>query len=245
MSKAFGSFFQTWPPNMPHPVLPGYPPIPVTVRFSPHAKRLSLRVSRLDGRVTLTAPRFVSEAEAMAFATERTDWIRGHLAQFTPCVFVELGTSLLVHGKQYEIVAGEKKRPRFVDAYIEVHPQTKHIGTAVETLLKDAAREALTDASQRYADQVGRKFTRITLRDTRSRWGSCSAQGALMYSWRLIMAPTEVLDYVAAHEVAHLVEMNHSDRFWAVTQRLCPEYKMHRKWLRDHGADLHRWRFRK
>lgn len=245
MSKAFGSFFQTRLQTMPNPVLPGRPPIPITLRFSSRAKRLSLRVSRLDGRVTLTAPRFVSEVDAMAFATERADWIRGHLAQFKSSVPIELGTSLPVQGKQFDIVVGAKKRPRFGDHCIEVHPQTPHVGTAVETFLKHAAREALTGASQRYADKLGRKFTRLTLRDTRSRWGSCSAQGALMYSWRLIMAPPEVLDYVAAHEVAHLVEMNHSDRFWAVTQRLCPEYKAHRKWLRDHGADLHRWRFRK
>lgn len=229
---------------MPNPVLPGSPPIPVTLRFSPRAKRLSLRVSRLDGRVTLTAPRFVPEAEAMAFAMERADWIRGHLAQFSPSVSVELGTSLPFRGAPVEIIEGLKKRPRFSDQCIEVHPQSPHIGRAVETLLRHSAREALTEASQRYAESLGRKFSRVTLRDTRSRWGSCSAQGVLMYSWRLIMAPPDVLDYVAAHEVAHLVEMNHSDRFWAVTQKLCPEYKTHRKWLRDHGADLHRWRFR-
>jgi hypothetical protein len=85
---------------------------------------------------------------------------------------------------------------------------------------------------------------RITLRDTRSRWGSCTADGALMYSWRLILAPPSVLDYVAAHEAAHLVEMNHSARFWALVERLCPDWQAERAWLRREGAALQAWRFR-
>jgi hypothetical protein len=90
---------------------------------------------------------------------------------------------------------------------------------------------------------LGRPYTRITLRDTRSRWGSCASSGALSYSWRLIMAPPEVLDYVAAHEVAHLAEMNHSAAYWAGVARLLPGYEAPRQWLRAHGAGLHRYRF--
>jgi predicted metal-dependent hydrolase len=85
--------------------------------------------------------------------------------------------------------------------------------------------------------------TQISLRDTRSRWGSCSAEGRLMYSWRLIMAPPSVLDYVAAHEVAHLVQMNHSEAFWAVVQGLYPGWQRQRDWLRHQGGALHVWDF--
>ena len=105
------------------------------------------------------------------------------------------------------------------------------------------ARERLTSAVAAYAETLGRPFGRITLRDPRSRWGSCSSKGDLMFSWRLIMAPPEVLDYVAAHEVAHLAEMNHSDRFWAVCRRLCPETDKHRRWSKQNGAELLAWRF--
>ncbi len=90
---------------------------------------------------------------------------------------------------------------------------------------------------------VGRPFHRLTLRDTRSRWGSCTVDGGLMYSWRLAMAPPEVLDYVAAHEVAHLVEMNHAPAFWAVVRRLVPDYAPRRAWLKQHGQRLHAYRF--
>jgi predicted metal-dependent hydrolase len=90
---------------------------------------------------------------------------------------------------------------------------------------------------------LGLPFGRVTLRDTRSRWGSCTSAGDLMFSWRLIMAPSAVLDYVVAHEVAHLAEMNHSDRFWAQVERLFPDHAAPRAWLRRNGAGLHAWDF--
>ena len=111
------------------------------------------------------------------------------------------------------------------------------------SFLKFAARDRLAGMSDHYAGLLGRSFAGITLRDPRSRWGSCSARGRLMYSWRLIMAPDAVLAYVAAHEVAHLSEMNHSPRFWAVVDGLYGDTRMPRDWLRREGATLHRYRF--
>ena len=98
-------------------------------------------------------------------------------------------------------------------------------------------------AVDRHAAGLGRSAGRIRLADPRARWGSCTASGDLMFSWRLIMAPVDVLDYVVAHEVAHLAELNHSPRFWAVVRRLCPGYEPARDWLRRHGAELHRHDF--
>ena len=103
--------------------------------------------------------------------------------------------------------------------------------------------DRLAAASDHYAALLGRRHTRLTLRDTRSRWGSCSAKGALGYSWRLILAPPDVLNYVAAHEVAHLAQMNHSPAFWAEVARLMPDYETPRAWLRREGGALHRYRF--
>ena len=116
-------------------------------------------------------------------------------------------------------------------------------GVALQAAFKVVARNALAAASDRYAAQAGCTYTRLTIRDTRSRWGSCSSAGALMYAWRLIMAPPAVLDYVAAHEVAHLREMNHAPAFWAIVARLCPDYENHRRWLRENGDQLHRIQF--
>ena len=114
-----------------------------------------------------------------------------------------------------------------------------------ESFADPAPGESLVaEASDRHARALGRRFTALALRDTRSRWGSCTHEGRLMYSWRLAMAPPEVLDYVAAHEVAHLRHMDHSPRFWAAVAGLMPGYAIHRDWLRRHGADLMAWQFR-
>ena len=109
--------------------------------------------------------------------------------------------------------------------------------------LREVARDRLAGACDDYAARLGRPYSRITMRDTRSRWGSCTSDGALMFSWRLIMTPPEVLDYVAAHEVAHLAHMNHSAHFWDEVTRLYGDYKDPRAWLRQNGQDLHRYKF--
>ncbi len=219
----------------------GNPPITVDLRRSAGARRLSLRVSRLDGKVTLTMPPRALEREAVAFLTERESWLRGHLADVTPPVSVIAAGEVLFRGANLPIVTAGGRRARIRDGQLELPDGAG--ARAVMAVLKAQARDALAAASDRYAAQIGRSYARLTLRDTRSRWGSCSSAGALMYSWRLIMAPPEVLDYVAAHEVAHLDQMNHSPAFWAVVADLMPDYAARREWLRENGELLHRLRF--
>ncbi len=221
--------------------LPGDPPVPVILRRSPRARRISLRVSQLDGRVTLTLPRGVPEAEALAFAREKEGWIRGHLQSRSEDVRVDIGAEIPVEGVVLRVVPGGGRGVRLQDGGLAVPPGAA--GRRVRAWLRDLARDRLVAASDAYAQALGRPYSRITLRDTRSRWGSCSSQGGLMYSWRLILAPPEVLRYVAAHEVAHLAEMNHSAAFWSQLERLYGPYQAPRSWLRENGAALHRYRF--
>ena len=226
---------------MPERYLNGNPPVPILMRRSARARRISLRVSRLDGRVTLTLPKGVSEAEALAFAESRADWIRGHLAAREEDVVPTAGARIPVEGQLHEIKQVTGRRVLCENGQILV---PAHAAPArLRSWLRELARDRLTAASDRHAAALGRSYARITLRDTRSRWGSCSSAGALMYSWRLVMAPPEVLDYVAAHEVAHLVEMNHSPAFWSVVEKLYGPYETQRKWLRSNGTSLHRYRF--
>lgn len=222
-------------------VLPGPPPVPLTLRRSARARRISLRISQLDGRVTLTLPRGVPEAEALAFAREKEGWIRGHLQARDADVSAAPGAMIPVEGVARRIVPAPGRRVLLGVAEIAVPGPA--VAARLQSWLRELARDRLAAASDGYARALGQGYARITLRDTRSRWGSCTADGALMYSWRLVMAPPEVLRYVAAHEVAHLVEMNHSPAFWAVVERLHGPYEGQRRWLRDHGAGLHRFRF--
>lgn len=224
-------------------ILDGNPPVAIILRKSTRAKRISLRISQLDGRVTLTLPRHVSEAEGIAFAREKQTWLRRHLENRGEDQTIALGASLPIEGVDRELVTGANKRVVLDSATLQVPGKPEQIAPRVQAFLKQMARDKLAAASDHYADTLGKSYSRLTLRDTRSRWGSCSSAGALMYSWRLILCPPEVLRYVAAHEVAHLAEMNHSSAFWETVTRIHGPYAEPRAWLRKNGSGLHSYKF--
>ena len=223
--------------------LAGDPPIPLVLRRSARARRISLRISQLDGRVTLTLPKRLALREAMAFAQSKEGWIRKHLEERGADVQVGIGSDVPVGGRMLRVVPGKGRGVQLGAEEIAVPGPEARVGVRLQAYLKEVARDRLAGACDDYAARLGRSYSRITMRDTRSRWGSCTSEGALMFSWRLIMTPPEVLDYVAAHEVAHLAEMNHSPAFWAGVERIYGPYKEPRKWLRTEGNALHRYRF--
>jgi len=228
---------------MSDPHLPGDPPIPLILRRSVQARRISLRISQLDGRVTLTLPKRLDVAQALDFARSKEDWIRKHLEARGDDVIVGHGVELPLGGRMYRVQQGTGRSVQITPNGIFVPGPAERVGVRLETHLRGVARDRLAAASDDYADALGRSYTKLKIGDTRSRWGSCTHQGRLMYSWRLIMAPAEVLDYVAAHEVAHLQEMNHSAAFWAQVTRIYGDYAAPRGWLRAHGSTLHRYKF--
>ena len=223
--------------------LPGTPPIEITLRRSARSRRFSLRVSRLDGRVTLSLPLRARENEAWEFARAQEGWIRRALAAMPQVDAVRFGSSLPFEGRSLVLTPATGRSLSIEGDSLLVPGQPEQVARRVAAFLKVRARDRLAAASDHYARALGRPYSSLTLRDTRSRWGSCTADGGLMYSWRLVMAPPAVLDYVAAHEVAHLDQMNHSPAFWAVVQRLFPEYEASRRWLKTHGQVLHGYRF--
>lgn len=225
------------------PVLLGQPPVEITLRRSARTRRFSLRISRLDGRVTLSMPMRAREAEALRFASEQEEWIRNQLAAMPGRETVSFGTELPIEGRLCRLEPGAGRSVRLVGDSLLLPGHADQVGVRAGAFLKVLARDRLAAACDRYSAALGRPYTRLTLRDTRSRWGSCAHDGALMFSWRLIMAPPRVLDYVAAHEVAHLAEMNHSAAFWAVVEELYPQWKPQRAWLHDKGQALHGYQF--
>lgn len=219
--------------------LAGDPAVPVTLVRSARAKRMSLRVSRLDGTVRLTIPSRCSEREAWGFLSDRADWVRKHVSNAPVAADFGFGTEILFHGTPHKIISGPGRSVQVSDGLLAVGASDDTLRPKLKAFLKHQARRRLTDASQHYARALDVSINRISLKDTRSRWGSCSSAGNLNYSWRLIMAPPAVLDYVAAHEVAHRIEMNHSDRFWALVADMFPDHRTARKWLKDTGPQLH------
>ncbi len=215
----------------------------VALRRSGRARRMILRVRREDGQAVLTLPRHVPLTEGRAFAEAKREWLQRAAARVPTSLRAEWGARLPVEGQSRELTAASV-RTATLDGGRLLLPAGRPAGAVTEAFLKYLAHERLRRACDTYVEALGLSYGALVLRDTRSRWGSCTSGGRLMFSWRLAMAPPDVLDYVAAHEVAHLVHMDHSLRFWKQVEALMPGYGAHRTWLRRNGADLLIWKFR-
>ncbi|MEM6934685.1 MAG: SprT family zinc-dependent metalloprotease, partial [Pseudomonadota bacterium] len=194
-------------------------------------------------RVTLTLPARMPERAGRDFAEEKAGWLKDAVDKVMEPVQVTLGATVPVEDRMLPVIAGEGRSARLTPSAIEAPPGRE--GPTIEALLKALARERLAQSVRQFTTSLGRSQKRMTLRDTRSRWGSCSSEGNLMFSWRLVMAPEYVLAYVAAHEVAHLKHMDHSLDFWATVRELYPGEPSARLWLKRNGSALHRYRFRR
>jgi predicted metal-dependent hydrolase len=214
----------------------------------PRARRYTLRVRHASRDVVLTMPRRGNLRDARAFAERNVDWIASKIAAIPAHVPFADGESIPVCGIPHRIShrPGERgtvwiENDANGDALICVAGAGAHIARRVADFLKSEARKALSTTSRAYAAKIGVTIGRIGLRDSTTRWGSCSEDGSLSYSWRLIFAPAYVLDYLAAHEIAHRIELNHSDRFWALLDSMTPERHRAEAWLAAHGNGLHRY----
>ncbi len=220
-------------------LLTGEPPTPIVVRRIANGRRLSLRIDRISGRVYLTVPDHLRMDEARRFVRDRQDWITRNLQDAVQRRVPAFGDSFPLEGRSFEIHKAGGSRIRCRDSLLLAPCTDAKLPAALGEFCRSLARERLLARTRHHADTLSLPHPAIRLRDTRSRWGSCSSDNRLMFSWRLVMAPPEVLDYVAAHEVSHLAELNHSKRFWQIVERLCPDYLQHRQWLRQNGVLLH------
>jgi predicted metal-dependent hydrolase len=215
------------------------PAVAIRLRRCARARRFTLSVRA--GEARLTAPQGAPDHETRAFLLRQSGWLREALKRAPVRQSVRIGTSLPVGGALLRIAEGGRGPCRIVDDALLAPPH--RVGPAVTAFLKTRAQARIAPVAHDAAARLGRRIGRISFRDTRSRWGSCTARGDLAFSWRLAMAPPEVQDYVALHEAAHLVEMNHGPRFWALVAQLCPDHRARRDWLRRDGARLQAFAF--
>ena len=215
----------------------------VAIRRSPRARRIQIRVAPVGGAVELVLPPGATRADGLAFLRAKAGWIAERTANALSRVPFADGTVLPYLGGELTIRATGEVRPgaRRERGTLLVSGRPEDVPSRVEAWLRRAARAEIEPRVEEKAARLGARHGRITVRDTTSRWGSCSAKGNLGFSWRLVMAPPPVLDYVVAHEVAHLAEHNHGKRFWAHVARLCENPETSRAWLRRNGASLHRY----
>ena len=219
----------------------------VALKRMANSRRFTLRVRAATRDVVLTMPARGSLKSAREFAERHAAWIGVRLARLPQPVAFVSGARIPLRGVEHLIAHRPQARgvvwteAEFEPPMLCVAGELAFVARRIEDYLKREARKALGEAANRHAKAIGVAPSKIALRDTTSRWGSCSSTGGLNFSWRLILAPPFVLDYLAAHEVAHLRHMNHSPAFWRVTRGLFPETDKAEAWLRAHGAQLHRF----
>jgi predicted metal-dependent hydrolase len=221
--------------------------VAVTLKLNPRARKLIVKVHPSTGEVTVVAPSRRALSGALDFARSETDWIRTKLSRVPKPVALRIGARIPFRGEMHVIAAGGKGRGSVWAEQDGAQPTIRVAGNAeyaprrIADFLKREARRILDARSLHYAAQLGLKPSRVTVRDTASRWGSCSVTRSLSFSWRLILAPNFVLDYVVAHEVAHLKEMNHGPRFWKLVRDMVPNIEPPQRWLSQNGTMLHRY----
>lgn len=234
-----------------------------TLRRSDRAKKMSLRLNE-SGELTLVLPRFVPEMAGRAFVSANKHWINQQRAQLLPVQTYH--TLLLVSGsvltffdqKFYtiKIASSSLKRDYYKQTAKEIifflrpvstksltsrdRSLTKQarVKTLIEKFYREQARNYLTERSTFFAEQLGTSFNDLRIKNTKSRWGSCSSKKNLNYNWRIMMAPKSVIDYLVIHEVCHLKQMNHSSKFWGLVESLDPNFRVHKQWLKQNQGRL-------
>ena len=217
-------------------------PHEIMVRHNARAQRYKITLDSRHG-IVLTVPKRGKWADAQAFLIAQHNWLAARQHHIAQPKLIDDGEFIPLRGTETLINATGRVRGRpelepGEPPVLHMPGAIEHIGRRTVDWLKAEAKTELTLRSHIHAQNLGVKYRSISMRDQATRWGSCSSKGRLNYNWRLIMAPSFVLDYVAAHEVAHLIEMNHSDRFWAQVERTLPDMSRGRAWLKAHGRTL-------
>lgn len=222
-------------------------PYHIEIKRHAAARRYTLRVRETCRDIVLTMPPHGSFKQAKSFAEKNVEWISARLKRLPGPVPFADGAIVPLRGVAHRIVHRPGARGTVWtesaggEQLLCVAGRREHIARRVRDFLKREAKHDLVAASKKYAEMLGVSIRSISIRDTASRWGSCSYEGALSYSWRLVISPAFVLDYLAAHELAHRLELNHSKRYWKIVDGIFPERERAEAWLRAHGSGLHRY----
>jgi len=214
-------------------------------KFTRTKRRTIALIVEQDGTLTVRAPLRASRASIQQFIHEKMDWIKrtreklGSIVQSPARQYVD-GETFLYLGSSYHLKLVRPQRPslQFEDGFTLSQTAQKRGEALFTRWYRGQAFEVISERVSQYAKNYGFTPKRVKISSAKTRWGSCSADGTLNFTWRLVMAPLDVIDYVVAHELAHLRIKNHSRKFWNAVEAIYPEYKKHRKWLRENGEKL-------
>lgn len=227
----------------PDHVVLGGKQVPLEVVRRKGAVNLTLRFEPASDSVRLVMPYRVPLSEGLDFIESRHDWLLSHMNRLPPRIVFEDGVWVPLLGELHQVRhAPQARRGVWIEnGEIHVSGTSEHFARRLSDFLKERARHEIARIAREKAGSVNARVGRLSLKDTKGRWGSCTPYGDLSFSWRLVLAPPFVLDYVVAHEVAHIKELNHGPRFWRLVAALTPHMAEAKTWLRRHGAGLHRY----
>ena len=224
-------------------VILGGTAVTLPVRRDRRARQITIHIDAALGGAKIVMPVYAALSDAKAAVRQNEAWLLDRLSKLPPRVAFAHGALIPVGGIKHRIrhIPNQRGVVERVDNQIWVFGQPEHISRRVTDWLKAEAKRTISPLCLEKAEVIEKRVRRIVVRDQRSRWGSCGSNGHLSFNWRLILAPEPVLDYVVAHEVAHLVEMNHSPAFWEVVDELTPHLEFGRNWLARRGQHLYRY----
>jgi len=217
--------------------------VPVELKSNARARRVTLRADAAQAVIRITHPPRTTAKRALALLETHRDWIAARVAAWPTATRFEPGSTLSVEGRDIAIdwAPGRPRTGRLDGDRLTIGGPIEGLGGRVERALRARAGAVLTAETRELAARIDKPVAAVAVRDTASRWGSCSSTGRIAYSWRLILAPPEVRRYVVAHEVAHLAHMDHGPAFWTLAEALYGhDVEGPRRWLRRHGAALQR-----
>ncbi|MCT8998161.1 M48 family metallopeptidase [Chelativorans intermedius] len=223
--------------------------LPLRIVENPRARRLTLRIAPGGAALRVTVPPGLSLSEVERFLARHEGWLEQRLRKLPEEPLVRPGIKIPLRGVPHLVVHAPHRRGAVEVSAIDGQPalvvmgDRRHLPRRLADFLKREAKRDIEALVARHTRAVGRPARAIRYRDTTSRWGSCTSDGVLSFSWRIMMAPPAVINYLVAHEVAHLKEMNHGPRFWALCEALCPRTQEARQWLKRNGTALQAIRF--
>lgn len=214
---------------------------PLKVTKSPRAKRLTLRIDSKERIPILSLPPRCTQKQAIKFVTEHQEWIIESLNNLPKSQKFTSGQNITLFGKNILICHAPEKRwgARIEQGVLYVSGESEFTHRRVKDFIKKEAQKIFLKLSQKLAAKINRKVNDVVIKDTKSRWGSCSSLNNINYNWRLALAPRYVIDYIVAHEVSHLAHQDHSAAFWQCVADLCPDYLSGQEWLKQHGKELY------
>jgi predicted metal-dependent hydrolase len=216
--------------------------LPIQIKKNRTSRRLIVRYKPLQKSLSLTLPQATSVRQGLHFINEKREWILHQVMQYSSSNSFSDGQTIPVLGKNIRLEhVGGRGIVTEQDGVLKVHGDIEFMARRVQKYIVQKLKLEIIALAESFSKKLGTKVGNITLRDTSSRWGSCSSDGNLSFSWRLAFAPYEVMEYVVAHEVAHIREHNHSADFWALVVQICPEFKTSQSWLREHGKSLYNY----